>query len=148
MLPTGFPRHTIAQKAGIVKWALIPLDFSDLPGEPDFKSRIDDQMKLTSEWFDTVSEGKYKVEWVVADKWVRLPGKTSDYEILQSVNLRDAANGPKLFKDALSASSSIIIKGRLCLSPFSSKYAFNHKIKFCKTLVFFLQIKILTKHNK
>jgi len=103
MLPTGFPRHTIAQKIGTVKWALIPLDFSDLPGETDFKSRIDEQMKLTSEWFDTVSEGKYKVEWVVADKWVRLPGKTSDYEISQSVNLNNAANGPKLFKDAMVA---------------------------------------------
>jgi M6 family metalloprotease-like protein len=103
MLPTGFPRHTIAQKTGTVKWALIPLDFSDLPGETDFKSRIDDQMKLTSEWFDTVSEGKYKVEWVVADKWVRLPGKTSDYTISQSVNLNNAANGPKLFKDAMVA---------------------------------------------
>jgi len=48
MLPTGFPRNTIAQKIGIVKWALIPLDFSDLPGEKDFKSRVDEQMKLTS----------------------------------------------------------------------------------------------------
>jgi len=103
MLPTGFPRHTIAQKIGTVKWALIPLDFPDLNGEANFRSRVDEQMKLTSEWFDTVSEGKYKVEWVVADKWVRLPGKTSDYEILQSVNLRDAANGPKLFKDAMVA---------------------------------------------
>jgi M6 family metalloprotease-like protein len=103
MLPTGFPRHTIAQKTGTVKWALIPLDFSDLNGEANFRSRVDEQMKLTSEWFDTVSEGKYKVEWVVADKWVRLPGKTSDYEISQSVNLNNAANGPKLFKDAMVA---------------------------------------------
>jgi M6 family metalloprotease-like protein len=103
MLPTGFPRHTIAQKTGTVKWALIPLDFSDLPGEANFKSRIDEQMKLTSKWFDTVSEGKYIVEWVVADKWARLPGKTSDYAISQSVNLNNAANGPKLFKDAMVA---------------------------------------------
>ena len=103
MLPTGFPRHTIAQKIGTVKWALIPLDFPDLNGEANFRSRVDEQMKLTSEWFDTVSEGKYKVEWVAADKWVRLPGKTSDYEISQSVNLNNAANGPKLFKDAMVA---------------------------------------------
>ena len=41
LLPTGFPRHTIAQKTGTVKWALIPLDFSDLPGEANFRSRID-----------------------------------------------------------------------------------------------------------
>jgi M6 family metalloprotease-like protein len=103
LLPTGFPRHTIAQKTGTVKWALIPIDFLDLPGEADFKSRIDNQLKLTSEWFDTVSEGKFKVEWVVADKWVRLPGKTSDYAISQSVNLNNAANGPKLFTNAMSA---------------------------------------------
>jgi M6 family metalloprotease-like protein len=61
---------------------------------------------LTSEWFDTVSEGKFKVEWVVADNWVRLPGKTSDYTIPQSVNLNDAANGPKLFKDAMEAADA------------------------------------------
>ena len=107
MLPTGFPRHTIAQKTGTVKWALIPLDFSDLPGEANFKSRIDEQMKLTSDWFATVSEGKYKVEWVVADEWVRLPGKTSDYAISQSVNLNNAANGPKLFKDAMVAADPL-----------------------------------------
>jgi M6 family metalloprotease-like protein len=103
MLPTGFPRHTIAQKTGTVKWALIPLDFSDLNGEANFRSRVDEQMKLTSDWFYTVSEGKFKVEWIVADNWVRLPGKTSDYTISQSVNLNDAANGPKLFKDAMEA---------------------------------------------
>jgi len=103
LLPTGFPRHTLAQKTGTVKWALIPIDFSDLPGEADFKSRIDEQMKLASEWFETVSEGKFKVEWVVADKWVRLPGKTSDYAISQSVNLNNAANGPKLFTNAMNA---------------------------------------------
>jgi M6 family metalloprotease-like protein len=107
MLPTGFPRHTIAQKIGTVKWALIPLDFSDLPGEPDFKSRIDDQMKLTSEWFDTVSEGKFKVEWVVADKWVRLPNTTSNYQIGNSVNLDKAPNGPKLFHDAMTESDKV-----------------------------------------
>jgi len=107
MLPTGFPRHTIAQKTGTVKWALIPLDFSDLPGETDFKSRIDEQMKLTSEWFDTVSEGKYKVEWVVADRWVRLPNTTSNYQIGNSVNLDKASNGPKLFSDAMIESDKV-----------------------------------------
>ena len=107
MLPTGFPRHTIAQKTGTVKWALIPLDFSDLPGEANFKSRIDEQMKLTSEWFETVSEGKFKVEWVVADKWVRLPNPTNNYQIGNSVNLDRAPNGPKLFNDAMTESDKV-----------------------------------------
>jgi M6 family metalloprotease-like protein len=107
MLPTGFPRHTIAQKTGTVKWALIPLDFSDLPGEANFRSRIDEQMKLTSEWFETVSEGKFKVEWVVADKWVRLPNPTNNYQIGNSVNLDRAPNGPKLFNDAMTESDKV-----------------------------------------
>jgi M6 family metalloprotease-like protein len=82
-LPTGFPASTFpfATKTGTVKWALVPIDFSDIKGEPNFRSRVDDQMKLLSEWFNTVSEGKFNVEWVVAEKWTTLPGKSSDYKI-------------------------------------------------------------------
>ena len=107
LLPTGFPRHTIAQKTGTVKWALIPLDFSDLPGDMDFRSRVDEQMKLTSKWFETVSEGKFKVEWVVLDKWVRLPNPTDKYKIDKSYNLDKAPNGPKLFNDAMTESDKV-----------------------------------------
>ena len=100
----GFPEWvTLTPSKGTVKWALIPIDFSDLPGEKNFRSRVDGQMKLLSEWYSTVSEGKFNVEWVVADKWMRLPGITSDYAIDRSRNLNDAANGPKLFKDAMGA---------------------------------------------
>ena len=107
MLPTGFPRHTIAQKTGTVKWALIPLDFSDLSGDTDFRSRVDNQMKLTSDWFNTVSEGKFKIEWVVQDKWVRLPNPTNDYKIDKSDNVDRAPNGPKLFNDAMTESDKV-----------------------------------------
>jgi M6 family metalloprotease-like protein len=106
-LPTGFPGYTQAQKTGTVKWALIPLDFSDLPGEDNFRSRIDEQMKLTSEWFETVSEGKFKVEWVVADKWIRLPSPTNQYTIDRSLNLDRAPNGPKLFNEAMTESDKV-----------------------------------------
>ena len=100
----GFPEWiTLTPSKGTVKWALIPIDFSDLPGERNFRLRVDNQMKLLSDWYSTVSEGKFKVEWVVADKWMTLPGKTSEYAISKSVNLKDAANGPKLFKDAMDA---------------------------------------------
>jgi len=84
-LVAGFPRTTsnpnFATKIGTVKWALVPLDFTDIPGEVDFRTRVDDQMRLLSEWFDVVSEGKFKVEWVVADKWTTLPGTSNDYKI-------------------------------------------------------------------
>ena len=107
MLPTGFPRHTIAQKTGTVKWALIPLDFADLSGEANFRARVDEQMKLTSEWFETVSEGKFKVEWVVADKWVRLPNPSSNYQINRSDNLDRVPNGLKLWNDAMTQSDKV-----------------------------------------
>jgi M6 family metalloprotease-like protein len=106
-LPTGFPGFTHATKTGTVKWALIPLDFPDLPGETDFKLRIDEQMKLTSEWFNTVSEGKYKVEWVVADKWVRLPNPTSEYTIDRSDNLERVPNAVKLWTNAMTESDKV-----------------------------------------
>jgi M6 family metalloprotease-like protein len=82
-LPTGFPtsKFNFATKSGTVKWALVPLDFTDIPGEADFRSRVDKQMVMLSEWFDVVSEGKFKVEWVVADKWTTLPGTSKDYQI-------------------------------------------------------------------
>jgi M6 family metalloprotease-like protein len=106
-LAAGFPGVNIIQKTGVVKWALIPLDFSDLPGEENFRARIDEQMKLTSEWFDTVSEGKFKVEWVVADKWVRLPNPSNDYRIERSDNLDRTSNGAKLWNDAMTQSDKV-----------------------------------------
>jgi len=100
----GFPdRPPLTKRNGVVKWALIPIDFADLPGEKNFRKRVDKQMKMLSDWYFTVSSGNLKVEWVVLDKWATLPGNSKDYAIPRSVNLRDAANGPKLFKAAMDA---------------------------------------------
>lgn len=106
-LPTGFPGFTHATKTGTVKWALIPLDFPDLAGEANFRSRVDKQMKLTSEWFATVSGGKFKVEWVVLDKWVRIPNPTSDYTIDRSDNLERVPNAIKLWNNAMTESDKV-----------------------------------------
>ncbi len=96
----GFPSITpLTPRTGTVKWALIPVDFQDMQGEKDFRDRVSNDMKLLSEWFDTVSEGKLKVEWVLADNWVRLPGNSSDYIINKGVN--NTPNGIKFFKTAM-----------------------------------------------
>jgi M6 family metalloprotease-like protein len=100
---TGFPFSASIANSGVVKWALIPVDFPDLPGEQDFRPRVDDQMSMLSEWFSSVSGGRFTVEWVVADGWVTLPGQSEEYAIDLSVNLDDAANGPKLFRDSMNA---------------------------------------------
>lgn len=104
MTGAGFPEwNSLTPKTGTVKWALIPIDFPDLQGEENFRVRVDDQMRLLSEWFAVVSGGRFTVEWVVADSWVTLPEKTSEYVIPLSVNVNDAANGPKLFVDAMNS---------------------------------------------
>ena len=107
-LPSGFPSVTpVIKHLGTVKWALIPIDFPDLKGESNFRPRVDGQMKLLSEWFESVSEGKFKVEWVVSKKWVTLAGKSTDYSIEKSVNSRDSTIGQDLFKDAMKSADPL-----------------------------------------
>lgn len=103
-LASGFPSVTPSTKnMGTVKWAVIPIDFPDLKGEANFNPRIDSQMAMLSDWYNTVSEGKFKVEWVVAKNWITLAGTTNNYEIGLSANLGNSTNGQKLFKDAMKA---------------------------------------------
>ena len=107
-LPSGFPAVTPStQHIGIVKWALIPIDFSDLKGESNFRSRVDSQMELLTDWFFTVSEGKLKVNWSVHDNWVTLPKPSIQYIINNSVNLADSETGQALFRDAIASSDPV-----------------------------------------
>lgn len=108
MTGAGFPEwDSLTAKNGTVKWALIPIDFPDLPGEKNFRSRIDKETKLLSEWYETVSGGKFKVEWVILNQWATLPRTSKDYVIPLSVNVNNAPDGPKLFKDAMTAADPL-----------------------------------------
>jgi hypothetical protein len=71
---------------GVVKWALVPLDFSDLPGEANFVERVQKEMEFASDWADNTSEGQLKIEWMVHKNWIRLPGLSRDYAIPKSDN--------------------------------------------------------------
>ena len=106
-LSAGFPLlPPQTTRKGTVKWALIPVDFKDLPGEKDFRSRVDNEMKLLSEWFDSTSDGKFKVEWVVADRWTTVPGVSSDYPLDKKTYVNNTPGGIKLFKEAMTAADS------------------------------------------
>ncbi len=142
MTGAGFPAwNTLTPSKGVVKWALIPIDFEDLPGEQNFRTRVDDQMVLLSDWFETVSGGKYKVEWVVLDKWARVAGKSTDYAIDRSVNVGDASNGPKLFRAAMDAADPhfdftniqtvnfILPKGQTFLTETSQGFPWDQVVK-------------------
>lgn len=107
-LPSGFPRLTPStQHIGTVKWALIPIDFSDLKGESNFRSRVDSQMELLTDWYFTVSESKFKIDWSVHNNWVTLPKPSSQYTIKSSVNLADSETGQTLFRDAIASSDPV-----------------------------------------
>ncbi len=104
-LPTGFPRvNSRTPSSGTLKWALIPVDFADMPGDKDFMSRIEEQMKLTSEWYETVSEGRLKIEWVVAKNWVTLPGNSSEYKIPYSDDPTRSPQVANFWKKAIAES--------------------------------------------
>ena len=104
-LPSGFPAVTSAsQRTGIIKWALIPIDFLDLQGESNYMSRVDGQMTMLSDWFSTVSEGKLKVTWEVAKNWVRLPSNSIQYKVsVDDYRINAQSNGFRLFEDAIKA---------------------------------------------
>ena len=86
-MKSGFPAATpLYQGLGVVKWALIPLDFVDLPGEANFLSRAQVEMDYASEWADVTSEGRLKIDWKVQESWIRLPGFSKDYAIPSSDN--------------------------------------------------------------
>ena len=103
----GFPEmEPLMKKVGKVKWALIPVDFADLPGEENFRSRVDEQMRLVSEWFEIASEGKFKVEWVLADRWTTLPGKSSDYLVAKTAGVNNTPGGIKLFRAAMNTADA------------------------------------------
>jgi M6 family metalloprotease-like protein len=107
-LPSGFPRVSpVIQHTGKVKWAIIPIDFPDLKGDTDFRSRIDNQTKKLTDWYSTVSYGKLTIEWSVLNQWVPLPNSTKNYEIALSANLKDSEAGQSLFLDAIKASDPL-----------------------------------------
>jgi hypothetical protein len=64
-----------------MKMALIPIDFTDLPGERDIKAKVQPQTEIMSDWFSLVSGGKLKVTWDIQNEWIRLPGISTDYTV-------------------------------------------------------------------
>lgn len=79
-LASGFPYMPRFQSYPTkYKMALIPIDFADLEGDKGFRSRVNDQMQTMSDWYKDVSGGRFTIDWVVSDEWIRLPGVSKDY---------------------------------------------------------------------
>lgn len=79
-LATGFPRITPFMKSkGDIKWAVVPIDFADLPGEKEFESRVLEQTDLATEWLSVSSNGQVLLSWYIHKSWVRLPGSYKQF---------------------------------------------------------------------
>ena len=77
----GFPRRPITsfRNSGVLTYAMIPLDWSDLPGN---KAQLDEsvsQAKLFETWMETASQGKVQINWKIHSSWVRMPGTSSSW---------------------------------------------------------------------
>lgn len=81
-LAAGFPSlQRNIPHTGTVRMALIPIDWAQLPGDPAYIERMKSQTKKLTDWFDMVSEGRLKVEWVIEPNWTRLEGSPNDYAV-------------------------------------------------------------------
>ncbi|NCV97623.1 MAG: hypothetical protein EBW27_06490, partial [Acidimicrobiia bacterium] len=119
-LVAGFPviERNFAAK-GTFTLALIPIDFADVPGDSAVLSRVADQMRLVSDWYDMVSDGRVRIEWKVHQSWLRVPGTSADYTMSRSrsndnflANAAFAAADPLFDFSAVRAVAFVLPKGQ------------------------------------
>lgn len=81
-LMSGFPtKQTYLPKKGTLKIAVIPIDWADLPGESNWESRVESQIKLFDEYWKIMSNENLKFSWTIQKTWIRLPGSSADYAV-------------------------------------------------------------------
>jgi len=77
----GFPRRPIngIRNSGVLNYALIPVDWSDLPGNEKRLQESVKQADLFKLWMDSASQGRARVNWKIHPSWVRLSGISSSW---------------------------------------------------------------------
>ena len=81
-LAAGFPRMVqLMQNKGEIKWAVVPIDFADLPGEKNFKSRVEEQTNLATDWLSESSFNQVSLKWYIHDSWITLPGSYKQFTL-------------------------------------------------------------------
>jgi hypothetical protein len=62
-----------------VKIALIPIDFSDFPGNESPVNLIEEIKSISDEWARWYTNGRLKFEWVDSQEWLRAPKDSKNY---------------------------------------------------------------------
>ena len=77
----GFPRPTEnVSPEGTTKYALVPIDFPDAPGEPFEIKEAAQAARGAADYYREVSDGNFEVEWVLSDVFTRLSKPSVDYD--------------------------------------------------------------------
>ncbi len=80
----AFPRDAVLHPpalpaAGSVKVAVIPIDFSDVPGAVSPQSIIDPLIGKVNAWLEDMSNGKLKYTWQTSRTWIRASEPSAHY---------------------------------------------------------------------
>jgi hypothetical protein len=77
----GFPRRPINSfpNAGVINYAMIPVDWIDLPGSEKQLQESVKQANLFKLWMEVASQGRVQINWKVHPSWVRMSGASSSW---------------------------------------------------------------------
>jgi hypothetical protein len=74
-------RPRVIPPIGTNRSLIVPIDFSDFPGDSNLKEIIDSERKKYLEWIQYYSAGKLTVQLDYLDRWIRAPLPSSAYNL-------------------------------------------------------------------
>jgi hypothetical protein len=81
---------------------LLPVDWQDVPGDPNYINKGKEQAGIFSQFYRDVSNQKLNFTWRFTENWVRLPGTSEDYRV------EGPFPHPKLIQDAVAAADATV----------------------------------------
>lgn len=120
----GFPATPgFIPLAGEPKVLLLPVDWSDVPGELSYIAEGKKQAELFSDYYSSVSNQKLNFKWQFVENWVRLPGTSEDFRI------KGPFPHPKLIQAAVAAADPYVdfsnVSGVYLLLPNQQKVMYE-----------------------
>ena len=76
----GFPARGMIPHSGEVRIALVPIDFSNAPGEPRIGERLAKHADYLRDWSATWSRGKMTYNVQIHENWIRAPKGADWYQ--------------------------------------------------------------------
>jgi hypothetical protein len=71
---------------GILRIAVVPIDFSDVPGTQSPLTLYGTDLKKISMWFEAFSNSKLKIQYQTSDKWYRALKTSNYYNVGEGLN--------------------------------------------------------------